>query len=291
MKQRPSGPEPLSPQHIEIGRFLAARRAEVTPGQVGLPDAGTRRTPGLRREEVALLAGVSVSWYTWIEQGRAENVSGEVLDAIARTLRLPESQRVYLRQLAGIDASYTAREQITDPESFRPFVDNWGSYPAYIADRQWNIVVANVAAEALLGIQDSDNLLWELFTSTDTPARHPRWDTDAQETVARFRGQAVNHLEEPRMKTLLRQLTHESPEFARLWEMREVAEDACGPALLRHPHTGELHFKRTTLDFTDRIALRLTVFHPIAGSGTAEALKNLRLPLTSRDASALEVAA
>ena len=107
---------PLSPHPVELGDFLKAHRTEITPAQVGLPTSGTRRTPGLRREEVALLAGVGVSWYTWIEQGRAANVSGEVLDAIARALRLDQTQRLYLRRLAGVGADPEPAESRPDPK-------------------------------------------------------------------------------------------------------------------------------------------------------------------------------
>ncbi|MGW0237902.1 MmyB family transcriptional regulator, partial [Streptomyces sp. NPDC002996] len=200
-----------------------------------------------------------------------------------RTLRLDESQRVYVRQLAGVEASCTTRQEITDPDPFRPFVDNWGPYPAYIADRYWNVLVANHAARTLLGVDDEDNLLWQLFTSGDTPARHPGWEQEtARETVARFRSQSAHFADDARMRQLLRQLHSASREFARLWNLHEVTEDACGPALLHHPETGPLQFKRTTLDFTDRIALRLTVYVPQPGTGTARAVESLfrRLPGT-----------
>lgn len=143
-------------QLVELGKFLMVRRAEVSPTQVGIPESGKRRTLGLRREEVAFLAGVGVSRYTWIEQGRAENICGEVLDSIARVLRLNDSQYNYLRRLAGIEVRYPASTTVPDIGHLLPYVENWLPNPAYIADRWWNVVVANGAARVLLGMDEGE---------------------------------------------------------------------------------------------------------------------------------------
>ncbi|MFB7929017.1 MULTISPECIES: helix-turn-helix transcriptional regulator [Streptomyces] len=278
----------MAPPHLlELGRFLMARRAEVSPNQVGLPDAGKRRTPGLRREEVALLAGVGVSWYTWIEQGRAENVSGEVLDSIARVLRLSENQRLYLRQLAGVQAVPLLPDAPPEAEAMRPFVENWWPNPAYIADHAWNVVVANAAAESLLGMVDEHpgdarlgrrrpyNILREFFTNDRARSAYPLWDKIAPTVVARFRSQAALHIEDAAIPALVAELRVASPLFAQLWDRHEVLEDSCGPEVLTHPAVGDLHFTRATLDFTRRIALRMTVFLPAPGTGTEAALRRM----------------
>ncbi|MEV7080838.1 helix-turn-helix transcriptional regulator [Streptomyces sp. NPDC093516] len=287
----------VAPPHLlELGRFLMARRAEVSPNQVGLPDAGKRRTPGLRREEVALLAGVGVSWYTWIEQGRAENVSGEVLDSIARVLRLSENQRLYLRQLAGVQAVPLLPDAPPEAEAMRPFVENWWPNPAYIADHAWNVVVANAAAESLLGMVDERpggacldagrgsgvlggrrpyNILREFFTNDDVRSAYPLWEKIAPTVVARFRSQAALHIEDAAIPALVEELRVASPVFAQLWDRHEVQEDSCGPEVLTHPAVGDLHFTRATLDFTRRIALRMTVFLPTPGTGTEAALRRM----------------
>lgn len=293
----------VAPPHLrELGRFLVARRAEVSPAQVGLPVAGRRRTPGLRREEVALLAGVGVSWYTWIEQGRAENVSGEVLDSIARVLLLGENQRLYLRRLAGVQAEPPLPQAPPEAEAMRPFVDNWWPNPAYIADHAWNVVVANAAAETLLGMggeRDGDllgagpgrelptgrrpyNLLREFFTSDHVRAAYPHWEETAPSVVARFRGQAAPHVEDKAIPALVDELRATSPLFERLWERHEVLEDSCGPEVLTHAAVGDLHFEHATLDFTRRIAVRLTVFLPTPGTGTEAALRRLSHVTPSR---------
>lgn len=286
----------VAPPHLlELGRFLMARRARVSPSQVGLPDAGKRRTPGLRREEVALLAGVGVSWYTWIEQGRAENVSGEVLDSIARVLRLSENQRLYLRQLAGVQAVPLLPQAPPEAEAMRPFVENWWLNPAYIADHAWNVVVANAAAETLLGMGGDlpdgalagegppsgaladrpYNILREFFTNDRVRSAYPLWEKVAPSVVARFRSQAALHIEDAAIPELVDELRDACPLFEELWDRHEVLEDSCGPEVLTHPAVGDLHFTRATLDFTRRIALRMTVFLPAPGTGTEAALRRM----------------
>ncbi|GAA1908946.1 helix-turn-helix transcriptional regulator [Streptomyces sodiiphilus] len=253
-----------------------ARRAQVPPSRVGLPDAGKRRTPGLRREEVALLAGVGVSWYTWIEQGRAENVSGEVLDSIARVLMLNDNQRLYLRHLAGVQANYPVPMTTPKAENLQPFVDNWSPNPAYIADHRWNVVIANEAARILLGIRSERyNVLEEFFTSKHVRAAYPAWEQIAPSVVARFRSRAAQHTGDKELQAMVEALASTSPRFAELWEQRDVMEDSCGPEYLTHPATDDLHFTRTALDFTQRIALRMTVYLPVPGTGTEAALRRL----------------
>ncbi|MFD5544678.1 helix-turn-helix transcriptional regulator [Streptomyces sp. NPDC127079] len=258
---------PTGRQLKELGQFLKARRGEVNPIEVGLPAAGVRRTPGLRREEVALLAGVGVSWYTWIEQGRAENVSAEVLAAISRVLNLDDAQRQYVWRLAGLGSSHFASSPAPDAESFKPFVDNWLPNPAYIADRVWNVVVANDAARELLALDGScGNLLEDFFLNPGTRSRHPDWQQDAATVVARFRAHAANHAADPLLESMVDRLLARSREFAKLWHAQEVQEDSCGIDLLQHPRVGELSLRRTTLDFTPRLGLRLTVFMPVPGT-------------------------
>lgn len=263
----------------ELGQFLKVRRAEVTPTEVGLPTAGVRRTPGLRREEVALLAGVGVSWYTWIEQGRAENVSAEVLSAISRVLNLDEVQRQYVRRLAGLGSSHSASSPPPDAESLQPFVDNWLPNPAYIADRVWNVVVANPAARELLALDSGDgNVIEDFFLNPQMRTRYPHWEQDAATLVARFRAHAANHPGDPLLAAAVDRLLAQSEQFSALWNAQEVQEDSCGIDLLEHPQAGELSLRRTTLDFTPRLGLRLTVFLPVPGTRAERALGLLALP-------------
>jgi transcriptional regulator with XRE-family HTH domain len=272
---------PTGRQLKELGQFLKVRRGEVDPTEVGLPRAGVRRTPGLRREEVALLAGVGVSWYTWIEQGRAENVSAEVLAAISRVLSLDDTQRQYVWRLAGLSSSHFASSPPTDGESFKPFVDNWLPNPAYVADRVWNVVVANAAARELLALDSGcGNLVEDFFLNPQTRDRYPDWEQDAATVVARFRAHAANHSGDPLLEAMVDRLLARSEQFGKLWNAQEVQEDSCGIDLLQHPRAGELSLRRTTLDFTPRLGLRLTVFMPVPGTRAERALPLLTL---SRD--------
>lgn len=275
MSQKSS--EALSLRRSELGAFLRARRAQVTPGQVGLPlDGGARRSPGLRREEIALLAGIGVSWYTWIEQGRATNVSGEVLDAIADVLQLNDAQRRYLRRLGEADLDRPDPVQHPRIDALQPYVENWAPNPAYIVDRCWNVVCANLPARLLLGAEGADhNVLRDFFTNPSVRERHPRWEEEAPGLVARFRAQAADHIADPGLLAMVDGLRRGSSEFARLWDRHEIEEDSCGTSVVAHPRIGELTFNWTMLDFTSRLSLRIKLFLPMAGTGAEAKLLNL----------------
>ncbi|MFJ4778267.1 helix-turn-helix domain-containing protein [Streptomyces sp. NPDC088762] len=265
-----------SQQLKELGKFLIARRGEITPAEVGLPVVGFRRTPGLRREEVALLAGVGVSWYTWIEQGRAENVSAEVLGAISRVLNLDYTQRQYIWRLAGLRPDQSAAPSKPDASALQPYVDNWLPNPAYITDRVWDITVANRSARELLAMDGgTGNILRDFFTRPETRNAYPSWEQEAPAMVARFRSHAANYSADPLLAAEIDRLCAESPEFADHWVALDVQEDSCGVDILQHPLTGPVSLKRTTLDFTVRMGVRLTVFFPVPGTSGQESIEKL----------------
>lgn len=248
------------------------RRAELSPTQVGLHDFGRRRTPGLRREEVALLAGVGVSWYTWIEQGRAENVSEDVLDAIGRALLLDESQHAYLRRLAGIECRFEAPTETPPLVHLRHVIDAWSPNPAYIADRWWNVVVANEAAHSLLDLEDGrTNIILDFFTRDRTRTHYPCWEDTARAVVAQFRSQTARYADDEEIHALVSELRRRSKHFAQLWNRREVLDDLRIPESMIHPELGEIRFTRTTLQFPEHTALHLTLFLPEPDSGTERA--------------------
>ncbi|MEU3064343.1 helix-turn-helix transcriptional regulator [Streptomyces subrutilus] len=260
----------------ELGKFLIARRGEITPSEVGLPVVGFRRTPGLRREEVALLAGVGVSWYTWIEQGRAENVSAEVLGSISRVLNLDYTQRQYVWRLADLTPDQSTAPINPDAAVLQPYVDNWSPHPAYITDRVWNVTVANRSARELLAMDGgTGNILRDFFTHPGTRASYPSWEQEAPTVVARFRSHAARYPGDPLLAAQIDRLCAESPEFAHHWIALDVQEDACGVDILHHPLTGSISLKRTTLDFTVRMGLRLTVFFPVPGTSGQQSIEKL----------------
>ncbi|GAA1672355.1 helix-turn-helix transcriptional regulator [Glycomyces endophyticus] len=263
----------------ELGKFLAARRGQLVPELVGLPGGDRRRTPGLRREEVALLAGVGISWYTWIEQGRAKNVSAEILDAIADVLRLDEGQRAYMMELAGRAQTAPAPTPPPDPGAYptaEEVVAHWMPNPAFVLDRHWNVLSANRSAQTLLDLAPGvTNYLVAFFCTPAARSAHPDWERQAAGAVARFRAQLAAAATSPESEALIAKVSARSPEFKRLWEEYLVGEDSCTVQTIRPPHAGDLLFTRTTLAFTCSSGLNLNLLIPVPGTGTEERLGRL----------------
>ncbi|EME98102.1 helix-turn-helix domain-containing protein [Streptomyces mobaraensis NBRC 13819 = DSM 40847] len=257
--------------------FLRSRRARLAPEDVGLPPAARRRTPGLRREEVALLAGVGVSWYTWLEQGRPINVSADVLDAIARALRLDEPEREHLYLLTGLNPppqTGAARPEAT-PE-LRRLIEAWSPRPAVLLDRYENFVAVNDAARAVFGYTATDrNCLVAFFTNARYRALHTHWEAVAPGVVAAFRAAAARQPDDPGFDRIADGLCAASPEFDALWARHDVGATAQAVKAVRHPEVGELVFDTTTLVLPDQPGLHVELQNPRPGSGTAERLERL----------------
>ncbi|MFI8518800.1 helix-turn-helix transcriptional regulator [Streptomyces sp. NPDC085481] len=257
----------------ELGDFLAARRAEVTPEQVGLPGGGSRRLSGLRREEVAMLAGIGASWYAWIEQGRAKNVSPEILAAVAHVLRLDEAQCLYVMRLAGYAAPRRPRVPAEGDQRLNAqIVDGFLPNPAYFVDRYGDIVAANRTAVRLLGIEGPHpNYLEMLFLDPRARTRFPCWERDAAEAVARFRTQSSEFLGDPRLAALTGYLCECSPAFAGLWAQHQISDGSSYEQVLRHPELGQLSLTQVGLDLAVRPGLQLILLSPRADA-TADRL-------------------
>jgi transcriptional regulator with XRE-family HTH domain len=263
----------------ELGKFLTARRSQLVPEAVGLRGGDRRRTPGLRREEVALLAGVGLSWYTWIEQGRAKNVSAEILDAIADVLQLDQGQRAYMMELAG--RAQTAPTPMPPPRpddypTAEEVVAHWTPSPAFVLDRHWNVVSANRSAQLLLDLAPGvTNYLVAFFCSPEARRVYPDWDRQAAGVVARFRSQLAAAATSPEAESLIAEVSAHCPEFERLWEEYLVGEDSCTTQTIRPPRSAELYFTRTTLAFTCNAGLSLNLLIPVPGTATLERLCRL----------------
>ncbi|MBB5434691.1 helix-turn-helix transcriptional regulator [Nocardiopsis composta] len=264
-------------RRTELRDFLHSRRARLTPADVGMPEAGRRRTPGLRREEVAVLAGVGVSWYTRLEQGRADNVSGEVLDAVARTLRMSQAERRHLYLLSGLNPPLApAAPPGGVPAELHRLLQAWAPRPAYIRDRHWNLVAFGPTVEELLGYGENDhNCLVTFFTNARYRELQPEWAQAARGVVARFRGDAARYPEDPRFDAIADDLRSVSPEFAELWARHEVAEDGQAVKAVAHPDHGDLVFEATLLTVPDLPGYNMVMYNPKPGTGTAEALERL----------------
>lgn len=219
----------------------------LSPREVGLGASGRRRTPGLRREEVAVLAGVGTSWYTWLEQGRDINVSESVLGAISGALRLNPAEEIYLHRLAGVktpDVEQRAGSGPDDPQRLAEIVNHWFPNPALVRDRCWNILAANSAVPEFLGFSGAGgNILVEFFTDETCRRRYTCADALARSTVARFRADVADCFGRPEVERVLDELNERSPQFDELWSSHEVLEPMKSRTKeLAHDEVGALSF-------------------------------------------------
>ncbi|MFI6764577.1 helix-turn-helix transcriptional regulator [Streptomyces sp. NPDC050355] len=260
----------------ELREFLRSRRARLTPGDVGMPGGGGRRTPGLRREEVAVLAGVGVSWYTWLEQGREINVSADVLDAVARVLRLDGAEREHLYLLAGLNPpqSPPAAREIS-PQLLR-VIDGWLPRPAYVIDRHWHLAAVNRAARVVFGYgEDDHNCLVSFFTNARFRSEICHWEDAARAIVGQFRADAARYPDDPEFGRMAADMCAASPAFAEVWAEHPVGTATEGTKALAHPAGGELVFEYTALPLADLPGHRLLLYTPAAGTGTEARLAAL----------------
>ncbi|MFD6951854.1 transcriptional regulator [Nocardiopsis sp. TSRI0078] len=261
----------------QLRDFLRTRRARLTPGDVGMAEGGRRRTPGLRREEVAVLAGVGVSWYTWLEQGRDINASAEVLDAISRALRLTGPERAHLYVLAGLNPPRPggARDAPVTPE-LRNLIDAWTPRPAMLRDRYWHLLAVNDAARTVFGYGDTDhNCLVTFFTNARYRDLHVHWASVAPDVVAAFRADAAHFPDDPEFARVVEDLSAVSPEFARLWARHDVGDHLQAVKAVLHPEAGDLVFDKTVLTVADRPDWHLELYNPRPGTGTGDRLERL----------------
>ncbi|MGC4747322.1 helix-turn-helix transcriptional regulator [Micromonospora sp. DT201] len=264
-------------RRAELRDFLRSRRERVSPADVGMPSGGRRRTPGLRREEVAVLAGVGVSWYTWLEQGRDIKVSEDVLDAIGRTLRLEAIERAHLYRLAGLNPPETPPTPAVpaSPELLR-LLHAWSPRPAYVRDRHWNFTAVNDAARAVFGYGETDhNCLVSFFTNNRYRVMHRHWAQTAPEVAAGFRADAARYPDDPEFARVAADLATVSPEFAELWARHDVAEHTSAVKAVDHPEAGTLLFDATLLPLPEHPGNNLILHNPRPGSGTEERLEQL----------------
>ena len=244
------------PQKPELSEFLRSRRDRLRPVDVGLPDRGQRRVPGLRREEVASLAGVSTDYYVRLEQGRDITASEDVLDALARALQLDEAERLHLRHLA---KPRRARRSPPRSQRVRPGVrlllDSL-STPAFVLGRRTDVLATNRMARALLADFDAmpagerNHARW-LFLDPRARELYADWETVARENVAILRMDAGRYPEDERLSALIGELSVKSPEFARWWADHDVLVRGHGTKRYRHPIVGEIDIRYEALQLAD----------------------------------------
>ena len=267
----------------ELRDFLMSRRARVSPAQAGLPDGGARRrTPGLRREEVAVLAGVGASWYQWLEQGRDISVSPQVLDAVARVLRLSNAERRHLYLLAGLNppAPEVAPEVRDMCDGLRRLIDTWMPYPAHIMDPYYNCVMYNEAAGMVLGMRpdNTQNCVIDFFTDPLYRGRSRTWEKNARTVVAQFRASCAAAPDDEGYQEVLDQLRAASAEFAALWEERDIEDAGQIRKELDHPLVGLLAVESTAMKVPARPDLTIVLHTPLPEANTAAKLEWLASP-------------
>ena len=253
-------------QRRELGDFLRARRSRLTPEAVGLPGRRRRRTPGLRREEVAELAGIGVDWYVRLEQGRAVTPSVGTIDALARALRLTELEHQHLRALAGGGGRMAFQPETAPPALIRLLESL--SQPAYVTGRRRDLVAWNAAAaDALLFDQLAEadrNILVSMLTNPLSRALFgPGWAEEAQRMVAQFRATHDLWAGDPAFVALLRRLREGCPEFDGWWERHDVRRPASGRKILHHPTKGVIVFEHTSFQTNDDPGLKLVIYTPV----------------------------
>jgi transcriptional regulator with XRE-family HTH domain len=255
------------PRRVEFGDFLRARRERLSPKSVGIASGRRRRTAGLRREEVAELAGIGVDWYIRLEQGRTVNPSVTTIDALARALRLSRAEHAHLRALAR-DADRRTFAVETVPDQIRRLIDGLGQ-PAYVTGRRWDLLCWNTAAEDVFGfghVAEGDrNVLLTMLTDPATRKLFgDGWAEEAKRMVAQFRATHDVWAGDPAFVELLKRLRQGSAEFSRWWGAHEVRGTASGRKLLHHPKKGELLFEYASFQANDDPALKLVIYTPVA---------------------------
>jgi transcriptional regulator with XRE-family HTH domain len=256
-----------SRRRTELAAFLRSRRERITPADVGMPAGPRRRTPGLRREEVAQLAGVGVTWYTWLEQGRPINVSVQVLEAIARTLRLDRAEREHLCRLADVPAvpGPTPHDRL-EPE-VQAVLDGLVPLPATVMNSRYDVLAWNLAYSAMwpkvLRSDTPRNLLWRMFVTPECCSPMENRDTELPQMVATFRGAFGRHLGESSWTEFVQRLSSASPEFAEMWTAHDVAVPTTRVKVFRHASVGVVRMSVVNFAVTATPETRMAVYTPV----------------------------
>jgi transcriptional regulator with XRE-family HTH domain len=258
-----------------IGEYLRARRELVSPEEVGLPNLGRRRTPGLRREEVAMLAGVSADYYIRLEQGRDQHPSVQVLDALARVLQLDEDASIHLHGLAQPPAQRRRRGSRPErpPATIVELMMSWPTTPAYIFGRYLDVLAANPLASALAPwFTPGENLVRGAFLDPRRRELRPDWERSLGGTVAALRANVGPDIDDPRLTELVGELSLRSEEFRQLWARHDVRPKGSGTSVMHHPQVGRLELSYTKFPIPDTDRQTLSIYHTAPGSSSERAL-------------------
>ncbi|WP_039406468.1 helix-turn-helix transcriptional regulator [Pandoraea pulmonicola] len=254
-------------QRRALGDFLRAHRERLTPAAVGLPPIGRRRTPGLRREEVAQLCGLSATWYTWIEQAREVSISAGALAAVASALRLSRAERAYLFELAGRRDPERGAEPLPHHAAAQVQAAVAAvAAPAYALDRCWDVLAWNDAAADIfrgwLDTPGAKNLMRYIFLDVGARALIRDWDSRARRVVAEFRAECSAYLDDTPVRALTDALQRESRVFAALWSQQDVVEREGGRRGFHHPVRGDIDFAQVTFRLSGHDDVKLVMLLP-----------------------------
>ncbi|GCE15647.1 helix-turn-helix transcriptional regulator [Tengunoibacter tsumagoiensis] len=267
----------------DFADFLRTRRLRLSPEEVGLARGGRRRTPGLRREEVAERANVGVSWYTLLEQGRDVNPSREVLQSIADALQLTPDERQHLFFFANQPylIETAPSDELVSP-ALRRVLDALTPTPAYIIDRRWNYLAWNATASQIflrteMAPPYEYNVIWRIFTDPEIRLlnKEPTWEQVALQVMEEFRAESARYADEEWFKRLIADLQRVSPEFRAWWPHHNVRGRADAHKTIEHPLVGCLMFEHTTLQVPAQPELKVMIYTPLPQTGTLKKLQQL----------------
>lgn len=270
-----------SGQRSALGDFLRARREAAPRAELGFPATPRMRTTGLRREEVAVLSGVSATWYTWLEQGREINPSKQVLDAVGRALRLSPAEQDYVLALGGYRATPSGGDVTgPPPPHIQRFLDALDGYPAFAIGPSWTIVAWNRAYAALYpNVQTTPaanrNLLRLVFLDPAIRELLPDWEIDSRRFLAEFRAEAGPRVGEPAYTQLIDRLFADSEHFRAGWQASSIERFASRERRFFHARVGELLLEHHQLTPADAPEIQIVAYLPVPGSGAAERLAEL----------------
>ncbi|MFE2043818.1 helix-turn-helix transcriptional regulator [Streptomyces sp. NPDC059477] len=254
-------------QRAELGSFLRARREATDPRSAGFRPGPRRRTPGLRREELAQLSGLSVTWYTWIEQGRDISVSRQVIESLARALRLAPAERAHLLTLAGLALPPAAPGSRTVDPLLRRLVQELHPRPAYVMNPWWDLLTYNDGYAELLGGLDrrpegERNVLWITFVESRGSGLFVDWAGEARSLVGQFRATPARYPDDPRGTELLHSLQRASGVFREWWDAQTVSGFTSSRKELRHPRDGRIDLDYLRLADAQNEQQSLIIFLP-----------------------------
>lgn len=268
-------------RYHELADFLKTRRAKILPSQAGLSPGTRRRTPGLRREEVAQLAGIGLTWYTWLEQGRPIQVSTPVIESLSRVLLLDKQERIHLYLLANqpLPADIPGYQGTLSPV-LQQVLDRLVLCPSLVTDQRWNVIAWNKEASLIFGdfcdmnVRER-NIVWAMFTNNYYKQIFIDWDLHAKGLLGRFRATCGQYIEDSWLSQFIDDLKMQSTDFNLWWPLHEIESNREKYKQLNHPTAGILDFEVCNFDVSDNSGLKLIVHTPLSETDTAAKMKSL----------------